>query len=1097
MPSNSPKKNDTKTTDTGKSGRWVKPPPTPRVPSVPDAVPPDAPTEKFPIYAPVLDSKKWLLKDALVFHPNIEKWYFINKDNVQIPVEEQSSYRLKRSTIVDVLPQDISIPWSAIAYEITAYDYTEKQWVTTRLTGWVDNANLDDYIEEFQNSEVTIKNKTKSSTDLEQDITIEDEDNDEFHARYNMCGELSIAFIVKEKFNPQSSIEDVLKKWKESEPKNKKGININYAKLVGKGADKTLGPQDLKGILDLYFASDDNAQIQPYTPELPGQKIPLTNLGKDPYDDRHAAPDFQDQLLKYYFITLVTINPNTGELIPNPEASKRNHWVVVDKISHNGTRVEIYNPSPNKRQTYSFREFSTSVGSNPNAGWWVERKHHRTKDTDKVPEPEVTIENPTPIETDAEQYILVDRLKKVNLCGEFSVAYILKNSLDQALKYWSDGQVALKMHAKDPAGIWELATVLQVFGVINIRNRTHCYSIDNILKYWKTVQPDLYGSILGGGNNETTGQPDLITILKAYGYNNKDDYKLGDLASSPGASAEMLRRYYYIAGVRIDTGKRGRLKSKLGDGVDHWVVLTEITPNGSLVGGNGGWVELYNPFMNVLEEYSYKEFMESYSGVGLWVTKEVHPVFTWQPHAPAKDKSKKPKGSSKVVVNKIPEANLRREIQKKVDSGTTSLNSIADMLSNPKLGYGWSRSEILKLLKNPEIKSARKSLAEVERLLCESLEIDFISREIAIWVRETSGGDSSFAAVLVSILKDFGILIIEDKDGKKIKPEDPPLPTEDKRGRIAHGLKDENFSHTLQAMLAPRFDESVPSSRLVRSIVNAFTDQVIAKLKTIPPIEAAYKSWPDYIKWEGTIALPGSNIYRVRHWGDVVFHRLGLDTEIVHTSNFQAVGLYNKVTGFGAIANYIHVLRDDIDHLIDMQFDQIVDGKKMTVEDKMNWLCQYVGRIYFFDSRKDSWQSSERIRWGTLALGGNLVQVVDEDWITLKYPGEEPGKKAVKRRMMKLKGFRKSDWSRPIDELLAEGLVHRCFVANSGNSFADTSRCIVYSPFYDITQWTFNNGTAKPDGLWIPWHYLEPRPDPKLEGKPEPTPEFITELDNH
>jgi len=1100
MPSNSPKKSDKETTGTGKSGRWVKPPPEPKTPSVPDAVPPDAPTEKFPIYAPVLDSKKWLLKDALVFHPNIEKWYFINKDTVQMPVEERSSYLLKRNTIVDILPQDVSIPWSAIAYEVTLYDYDVKSWVTTRLTGWVNNENLDDYLEEFPDSEVVILHKTKNSTDLEQDMTIEDEGFNEIHARYNMCGELCIAFIVKNDIDTKVSIDDVLNKWRESGVKNKEGVNVNYARLVGKGSDKGLESKHLKEILDLYNTVDVNKEIEPYAIE--GKKIPLGMSvsdipPSDPYDDRHASTVFREKLLKFYFIALVTINPNTGELIPNPEPTKRNHWVVVDKISHDGVRVEIYNPSPNKRQTYSFREFSASVGSNPNAGWWVERKQHRTKDADKVPAPEVTIENPTPIETDAEQYILVDRLKKVNLCGEFSVAYILKNSLDQALQQWSNDQVALKMHAKESAGIWELATVLQAFGMNSSKMGTQSYSIDNILKYWKLIQPDLYGSILGGSNNETTGQPDLITILKAYGYNNKDDYKLGGLASSPGASAEMLKRYYFIAGVKIDTTKKGRLKNKLGDGVDHWVVLTEIMPNGSLVGGNGGWVKLYNPFMNVLEEYSYKEFMESFSGAGLWVTRDVHPVFTWQPHVPAKDKNKKSNAKSKAVVNKIPEANLRREIQKKIDSGTTSLNSIADMLSNPKLGFGWSRSEILKLLKNPEVKSTGKSLAEVEELLCKSLEIDFIPREIAIWVRKVSGNDSSFAVALVNLLKAFGILVIEDRNGKEIKPEDPPLSTRDKRGRIVHGLKDGSFPHTLQTMLADRFNDSVPSSQLARNIVNAFTDRVIAELREIPPIEVAYKSWADYIKWEGTIALPESNIYRVRHWGDVVFHRLGLDTEIVHTSNFQAVGLYNRVTGFGAISNYVHILRDDIDHLIDMQFDQIVDGKKMRVEDKMNWLCQYEGRIYFFDNRKDSWQSSERIRWGTLALGGNLVQVVDEDWITLRYPGEKPGEKPVKRRMMKLKGFRKSDWSRPIDELLAEGLVHRCFVANSGNSFADTSRGIVYSPFYDVTQWTFNNGTAHPDGLWIPWHYLEPRPDPKLDGKPEPTPEFITELDNH
>jgi len=1074
MPTKNVKKNSK---STGKSSKWVKPSQTPTR-SAPD-IPPNVPTEKFPIDAPVLRTKKWFLKDALAFNPTIRKWYErgMGKDKVTVrmPVEEQSSYRIRRNTIVDTLPQDHSISWSAIAYEITAYDYTEKQWVTTRLTGWVDNANLDDYIEEFPDSEVTIKNKTKSSTDLEQDITIEDEDYAELSARYNMCGELSIAFVVKETFNAQSSIEDVLKKWKESEPKNKKGININYAKLVGKGMDKTLVANDLKGILDLYFTDDDNAKIQPYTPELPGQKIPLTNLGNDPYDDRHANPDFRDKLLEYYLITLVTINPNTGELILNPEASKRNHWVVVDKISHDGVRVEIYNPSPNKRQAYSFHEFSTSVGSNPNTGWWVKRKRHCIKDqSDKAPAPEVTIENPTPNKTDAEQYILVENLKKVNLCGEFSVAYILKSSLDRALQYWSKNQVALKMQAKDAADIRELATVIQAFAINPKKANIRSYSIDNILKYWKTMQPDLYGSILGGSNNETTGPTDLITILNAYGYEkNKGHYIFEGLSSSPGVNAEMLKSYYFIAGVKIDTGKKGRLKNKDGPGVDHWVVLTEINPVGTMVGGNGGWVKLYNPFMNVLEEYSYKEFMASYSGAGFKVIRNVEPTFdTWHARVPAKDTSKKPKGKSKAVVSKMPEANLRREIQKAKDKGTTSPDAIASMLSNPKLGFGWSKSEIFKLLKNPEVTSTRESLVEVERSLCENLEIDFIPREIAMWIRNISNGDSSFAGELSNILRDYEILMVEYNDGTEVKPDDPPLPKRDKRGQIAKGLKDENFLHTLQTSLASRFDASTPSSKLTRKIVDAFTEQAVEQLRKIPPIEVAYKSRLDYIEWEKGITESNPKIYRVRQWGDSVMKPLQFDTNRVG-GNFQAVGLYNKETGFGAVSNYIHILRDDIDHLIDLQFDEIVNDQRITVEDKMGWLCQKLGKIYMFDDSKDSWQKSVQIRWGTLALGGNLVQVVGElPPFDVKLPGEKVPKK---RKLLRLAGFKKSDWSRPLDELLAEGLVHRCFCANGDNSFADSPKGIVYSPFYDITQWNFNNGTEKPDGLYIPEDYLEPK----------------------
>ena len=1085
--------------------------------AIPILPPPDVPTEKLSLDTPPLDAQKWCFKDTLIFQPVIEKWVEKengtqgNKDIVKspIPVEEQSSFRLTRNTVVDVLPQDVSISWSGIAIKNTIYDFIDpkktgkKDWVTTKVVGWVSNDLLDDYVEEFRDFEVSIHNATRNSTDLEQDMTIEDEGYDEIRARYNMCGELCVTFIVKEDIDPKVSIDDVLKKWKGSGVRNKEGINTNYASLVGRGRDKSLEQRHLKEILDLYNTGDVNKKVEPYS-VVGEKKMPLA---LSDYDDRHASKDFQEKLLQYYFIALLTIDPNTGELILNMDPKKRNHWVVVDRISHNGVRVELYNPAPNKRQSYSFRELYASVGSNPNSGWWVERNQLRHKDDFGSPSPEVAIENATPDEKDAEQYILVDRLKKTNLCGEFSVAYILKSSLDKALKHWFDNQVALKMNAKGGAGIWELATVLQAFGLNTTKAGAQSYSIDKILKYWKAIQPDLYGSILGSSNNETTGPLDLITILKAYGYTNKDDYKFGGLALSPGASAEMLKSYFLIAGVKIDTKKNGRLKNKLGDGVDHWVVVNEITPNGSLVGGNGGWVQLYNPFTNVMEEYSYKEFLESFSGAGLWVTKDVHPTFTWQARVSAKDKSKKPKGNSKVVVNKIPEANLRREIQKKKDTGTTSLNSIANMLANPKLGFGWSRTEILKLLKNPEAESTRVSLAEVERLLCTNLEIGSLACEISRWIRNTSGENSSFAVELAFMLREFGILVIENKkNGKIIKPDDPQVSIDDKRGRMVtlkdlNSSADRSLSDILQASLTKRFVDSVPASQLAHKVASAFMDQTVEQITKIPPTVLAYKNLAEYVEWEKTIDVPGSNIYRVRRWGDPKMTRYGFNTNEIATGNFQAVGLYNGETGFGAVTNYIRIERGDIDQLIDMQFDEIVDGRKMTVEDKMNWLCQLRGRIYMFDSGRDSWQRSLQIRWGTIALGGNLVQVVERKEMDVKIPGE---KKISRHWMARLAGFRKSDWSRPLDELLAEGLVHRCFVANDGNVFADTSRGIVYSPFYSLLDWDFG-GSKRPDALWIPFEYLEdkiksksetslevppnqsPVSDPKPKPKPKPS----------
>jgi len=55
-------------------------------------------------------------------------------------------------------------------------------------------------------------------------------------------------------------------------------------------------------------------------------------------------------------------------------------------------------------------------------------------------------------------------------------------------------------------------------------------------------------------------------------------------------------------------------------GVGHWVVLDKITPYGV----NRAQVEIYNPYPNRREEYSYADFIRSCAPTytGLWVNRE-------------------------------------------------------------------------------------------------------------------------------------------------------------------------------------------------------------------------------------------------------------------------------------------------------------------------------------------------------------------------------------------------------------------------------------------------------------------------------------------
>ena len=125
------------------------------------------------------------------------------------------------------------------------------------------------------------------------------------------------------------------------------------------------------------------------------------------------------------------------------------------------------------------------------------------------------------------------------------------------------------------------------------------------------------------------------------------------------------------------------------------------------------------------------------------------------------------------------------------------------------------------------------------------------------------------------------------------------------------------------------------------------------------------------------------------------------------------------------------------------------------------------------------WRRADGIRWGTLALGGNLVQVVGTDTFEVKLPAAKVVKPV---KMARLQGFKPSDWNRPLDDLLAEGLVHRCFCVYEGDDLGDSPKGIVYSPFWSLEPegWEFMpkaKGVPDPTALWIPFDDLENPPE--------------------
>ena len=1161
--------------------------------------------------------KKWCLKKVSVRQPLIEMRRYSDGELLS-PAHKpvKSFHTLPENTVVSALKSDKTMAGLVkIMYEETYRDSGVKDWVTARVIGWVHEADLDDYHEdereEFQRAVVGIRreHQTESSTDGQQDFYLE---GNKSKPRYNMCGELCIASLAGK------DIDVVLKEWKvEGDPtqftREQKESRAMYDRMVG-NVDKPLEPGHIEHLLRQQIDPTPGKQSWRRYPEVK-QEEGKTTVEKISFaaarkvkpladaedtvtviDKRSASDELQRELQDYFFITNVRIDTTTGDL-KSISTGERNHWIVLDQITRGGSRVELYNPFPNRRQEYTFGEFYDSIGGDPKVGWWIKRDHPNVarqtvrRTPSKRPPPaeddfqppmfQVAIDNRSDRLDDAEQYMRIrgdGNRHKTNLCGEFSVSFILSQSLDTAFKRW---QERLKKEGRQPE-TWELAALLQAYGFNRRKyfkpelqkdvplDRQKYYvapnarpdipadgeqyfksfSIDTVLEYWKGVQPDLYNSLLGDGRNEPTGPDDLITILKAYGYTREDFsyYRPGSqevFGYAPSRDAEVIgKTHYLLAGVNI-SGRTGRLQPS---GVAHWVVVTKLTPRGNLRGSNGGWVELYNPFPNCWEEYSYREFMEAFRGMSegttLWIKKDVTPVFAPQNLAAAKGNEKAAPKNQKARANPGRKVELKKEKERKNEG----------QKARGKKGGKLQEFD-------------NEAPLDAGQVVCEQWRVKAIPWEIGKWVGDMAEGDRFFAEELAAALLECGVVSIQEEG------------PEEKKTRIAV-LTDPGFSNALDAAIeksieGPAFSPADPGLRVARVAVPLFAAQAIEGLKAArermpvhayqpraefrawtrglisqvaDPLETTIKEklnrlpvaikdcaegftvcrviltrftsgaveeeirniWRDAAlreqilkgwdlnrgealssdtvpapvrEWLLTLAeTPRKNMYRVKRWGMQGMSGLEFDISVLHkrgqTSNFQAVGLYNEATGFGAIANYLVIPPEDVRRLEELQIeDEFEKKREHWLRQKMTWLCQHRGSQYMFadeDNFKGDWEwrRPDGIRWGPIGLGGSLVEVVEEDWLKVKLPARE-GDENVK--MAKLKGFRSTDWGRPLDQLLAEGLVHRCFCVYSGNDIGDSPQGIVYSPFWAPLDWEFmpKSDARPPTAFWIPFAYLE------------------------
>ncbi len=176
---------------------------------------------------------------------------------------------------------------------------------------------------------------------------------------------------------------------------------------------------------------------------------------------------------------------------------------------------------------------------------------------------------------DAEQYVLYNKARQVNLCGQICTAFCLEMPLFEFLE------------------------------LLRVKNAT------------------LWARIFGGAGKVAngTGVPDLIKFFSAAGMRAESlieslrDETLNRSRYTVSGVKKLLESGKLIASVRIDHA--GRLKAS---GILHWVVITKVVPERA----GYGFIELYNPFSNRIEVYSWDEFLKSSQMVyGVYVPNEV------------------------------------------------------------------------------------------------------------------------------------------------------------------------------------------------------------------------------------------------------------------------------------------------------------------------------------------------------------------------------------------------------------------------------------------------------------------------------------------
>lgn len=573
-------------------------------------------------------------------------------------------FELSRGAIVEPTGQTTSL--STRGFDNLLHDIA---WMEVRYqdglgmhTGWVRSDFFDEYVEKFPMNEVVIPSgptdpadpfpyATGNPNDAAQDLVLGKDEHGKELVKFNLCGELCVAFVTG------VGIKEFLKKWK-GQP------GSLYAQTLGGASDKTTDASLIKDMLKPFDFSIANNNVADFT--LTEPTIFGGNL---------SPGKFKKKLQTHYLIARVIINRFSGKLIPDDSLKQdwTGHWVVLDKITPNasdGGRVEIYNPFMNRRQEYSYNEFMKSLGpSSSYTGIWVKRKQEQLLENigqmnrkwcvvgdDLRDMPGGAITN---IKIDPGAILVCndnpDDFKTVQDVPWRQVTYkgkkgwIRDSVLEDFMDRFREDEVVIQSPTEDENDAKQYMTLEGGSDVKNNMCGELCAAfiigidIDGFVKDWKVKAENFYNLAIKGTVDKPTGLDSLESMFRVEDYKAehevvgfeaglKKDPILGRTLVSPGKLKKMLETHYLVAGVKIKTVDIDKFTARLsGQGTGHWVVVDKITTNGGL-GGNGGWVEIYNPYPNKRQEYSYDEFMRSFAedksrhwfsgGLGLWVKRK-------------------------------------------------------------------------------------------------------------------------------------------------------------------------------------------------------------------------------------------------------------------------------------------------------------------------------------------------------------------------------------------------------------------------------------------------------------------------------------------